>query len=94
MDIAAVIAKHNLSVRHIPKQVIGVHEIRHRKDGDEIFMYNGRQMVRRTIVPKHAGMFMVKPVNDTSSTVRWDARTDHLAPTLESSLLSYLTSKE
>jgi hypothetical protein len=95
MDIAAVIAKYNLSVRRIPDQVVGCYDIRHRVDGDEVFTApNGRQFARHTDIPKHAGMFMVKPVNDTGSIVRWDARHDNLAPSLESSILLFLNKVE
>jgi hypothetical protein len=95
MDIAAVIAEYSLSVRHIPRQLIEVNEIRHRRDGDEVFAApNGRQFVKRVVIPKHAGMFMVKAVSNTFSTVRWDARKDNLAPTLEESIRLFLNKEK
>jgi hypothetical protein len=100
MNIFEEITKHNLSVRRIPDGVVEVNEIRHRRDGDEVFTSlpsphfpNGRQFVRRVRIPKHAGWFMVKPVNDTGSIVRWNAKEDNLAPTLEESIALFLKGK-
>lgn len=93
MNVLDEITKHNLSVRRIPDGVVEVNEIRHRREGDEVFMSKGRQFVRRVRIPEHAGWFMVKPVNDTGSIVRWNAKEDNLAPTLEESIALFLKGK-
>lgn len=90
LSIIQVIEKYNLSVRRIPDSVTEVNEIRHRKEGDEVITQYGRQFCRRTRIPEHAGWYMVKPINDTGSMVRWDAKKDNLAETLEGSIELFL----
>ena len=52
---------------------------------------DGRQFCRRYSVPKNAGKYMVKSVNDTGSIVKWNANTDNLADTLENSIKLFLS---
>lgn len=85
-DTLANIIRFGLSVRQIPLEVVGIHEIRHRREGDEIVTRYGREMIRRVRVPEHAGWWMCQQVRHTSSTVTWKASQHHLAPTLDESV--------
>jgi len=48
-----------------------------------------RKFCRRVKVPKDAGKWMVKEVHNTSTSVRWDSRTDIPFDTLEEAVLSW-----
>ena len=54
----------------------------------------GRKFCRRYKVPKNAGKYMVKPVDNNMSTVQWNVKTDNLADTLEESILLFLSKIE
>lgn len=45
-----------------------------------------RQFFREQRTPENAGYWMCKQVENTCSMVRWDKKTDNLAPTLEESV--------
>jgi hypothetical protein len=47
---------------------------------------------RSVRIPGNAGHWMCKQVSGTSSMVRWDSKTDNLAPTLEESVALFVAS--
>ena len=51
-----------------------------------------RTFAEITRVPENAGYWMVKQVQDTGSTVRWNIKTDNLAETLELAVQRWLDS--
>lgn len=68
-------------------------EKRWRKESAERFIKRfpeGRKFCRRIKIPDHAGWYMCKQVNSTDTTVRWNIKTDYLAPTLEESINLFL----
>jgi hypothetical protein len=93
-NILEVIDEYGLAIRRLPRLVIGTYEMRYYQEGDEVVRAkNGRCYTRRITVPKNAGMYMVKEVNNTSSTVSWDTKKDNLAKTLEESVELFLKNK-
>lgn len=95
MDIAKVIAQYNLSVRYIPLVTYGLHEMRYHKEGNEIIITeNGRKLTKETIIPKNAGKYMIKQVNNTILTVQWNSHDDNLSDTLEGSISLFLSKIE
>lgn len=51
-----------------------------------------RRYTQWVTVPEHAGYWMCQQVSDTSSTVMWNTRKHHLAPTLSESVKLFLDS--
>lgn len=51
-----------------------------------------RLYTRESKIPKNAGWWMCKQVNNTSSNVAWNMSKDNLAPTLEKSIELFLNS--
>ena len=89
-NIQWVIEQYNLSIRRIPNKVCEIHDIRHYQAGDEIIENNGRKFCRRYKIPKNAGKYMCKQVNDIGSIVRWNLKTDNLSDTLQESINLFL----
>lgn len=52
-----------------------------------------RALTKETTIPKNAGYWMCKQVNNTSSQVSWNIKTDNLAPTLEESVQLFLNNR-
>jgi hypothetical protein len=95
LDILLEIEKHNLSIRRIPDRVCEVNDIRHHRSGDEILELSpGKKFVRRYRVPKWAGYYMCKTIDETGSTVIWNVKKDNLAPNLEDSIKKFLNKLE
>ena len=46
---------------------------------------------KEVTIPKHAGWYMCKSVNNSDSTVRWMMEKDNLAPTLRESIELFLS---
>ena len=61
----------------------------YRFDGEKVF----RRFLRTHRIPKYAGHWMCKKVTDTNSSVRWNLKTDNLAPTLSESVEKFLAAK-
>lgn len=82
-ELIEVIAKYNLSIRRIPDKVESTFAARSYKEGDT-FSENKR-FVTRVKIPKNAGKWLVKQVNNSDSMVTWRLE-DCLADTLEDSI--------
>lgn len=89
-EILEIIEKYNLMVRRFPDKEIGLHEMRHHKEGNEIVTDGTRQFTREITIPKLAGYWMVQQSRNCLSNVAWNIITDHLAPTLEESIQLFL----
>lgn len=91
MTTCQLIEKHGLSVRQIPFEVFESYEMSHYREGDEIIEQHfpsgrTRRLCRRKRTPSNAGFWMCKRLRDTGSLVRWNIKTDNLAPTLSESV--------
>lgn len=92
-DLIKLIEKYNLAIRRIPDKIINLYDMRHYKDGDELYLSDitGKQYVQRVRIPKYAGWYLVKEVNSTGSIVKWDIKKDNLAETLEESINLFIS---
>lgn len=50
-----------------------------------------RAYTQKITIPSDAGYWMCKQVKNTDSIIRWNKKTDNLAPTLEESINKFLT---
>ena len=98
-DILDAILKYGLSIRQIPTELTEIINTGDPQSGDVVTEWpkesnHTRCVVQRVTIPKHAGYWMCQQVKDTSSAVRWNIKTNHLAPTLEESVALFLKSTE
>lgn len=100
MDTLQTIINEGLAIRRIPLEMVSVFEASHpnkhiqeSRDKMEQFTRNGRNYCREVKIPKHAGWWMCKTVNDTGCIVRWDGM-PNAAPTLQESVQLYMKNKE
>jgi hypothetical protein len=70
-DLESIMEKYSIAIRRIPNFSVGVYEMRHYQDGDEIIKRNGKDYVRRTTVNKTGGDYLVVPMNTTSISPSW-----------------------
>lgn len=98
LDTYRLIKEHGLMIRQIPEAVYSTVEMRHFVEGDEVLKsppgFGGRDMCRKRRVPANPGYWMCRPCGHTRSTVRWNIKTDHLAPTLEESVALYVAAED
>lgn len=100
MDTLSAIKHYGLHIRKMPEIKVSVYSAssfdRFKAAGESVEMikWNGRDMCRVTHVPDHAGWWMCKRDNSTSSRIEWSIKTDNAAPTLEESVSLFLKSIE
>jgi hypothetical protein len=70
-DLENIMERYSIAIRRIPNVNIGVYEMRHYKDGDEIVIRNGKEYAKRTVINKTGGDYLVVPMNTTNSSPSW-----------------------
>jgi hypothetical protein len=108
-ELLEIIARHCLSIRRIPLQMINILEGRHRNehpDGiiilrdidrkiDGVWRKVPAEFIQLTRVPPHAGWWMCQSLsNSTGSIVSWSEKKHYLAPTLKESVQAFIKAIE